>query len=788
MEILSLVKANIKKKKSTCISVLLLTAIVVSLLTAMFSVQKNYETSLEQAYEEADCGEISINIETEKLTDALKESVEQSALVGDVKYTKALMTYGVEVGARSEGNSYFLMELPEYVKLFSEAFDALEEEIPPLSAGEIYLPYGLKSRLSCQVGDSVTLKLLQGKEETFLIKGFVQEAVQGAFNIGWKKVFISKADYDRLYEECKPLEAVGGARVDYTIVCVEQAKDNKFSVMKFQRELNLTTGIVSAATGTLNKEQTINYTTMMPSIIMNIVSVFLVLLYAIVLIVMSHSINTEIEMEYVTLGVLKAQGFTEGKLRLILMLQYLISQLAGIWVGLLIAIPMERGISRLCQSITAILPEQGLSVGMSLLLAMGILLLSLLLVLWKTAKVARISPVRAISGGQAEVYFDSRLNLPISKKALSASLSLRQLTSAGKRYIGTIFIVGILTFSMVTIHLVGNLLSSTEALEAMGLVLPDVAVQSEEHGVLEDWDGWNEVREVVAEHSEIIEENAVYNCYASLNGENLYLEAYENPEGIPGMKKGRAPLYENELIITELTADMLELSIGDEVDVTYGEMKKTCLVSGIYQSGSDSGACFGMSFAGAKELQPNNGWGHRYYLLENREKTAEIEQALTERFGDALMVKGYEEDENPVEGQYGVIVTALKAIIYVFSLVFAFVVVRMVCTRSFLQERTDIGVLKAIGFTSRKLRIGFAFRFAFVALLGSGIGLICSVLLSEKLLGILLSVIGLTNVVFDFSIAAVAVPIAVVTGSFFVFAYLAAKKVKQVEVRELVTE
>lgn len=788
MEIWTLVKANIKKKKSTCISVLLLTAIVVSLLTAMFSVQKNYETSLEQAYEEADCGEISLYIETEKLTDTLKDAVEQSALVENVEYAKALMTYGAEVGERAEGSNYFMMELPEYVKLFSESFDELEEEIPSLSTGEIYLPYGLKSRLACQVGDSITMKLLHEQEESFVIKGFVQEAVQGAFNIGWKKVFICKADYDRIYEQCKPLETEGGAQVDYTTVYVEQAEDSELSVMKFQRELNLETGLISAAMGTLNKEQTLHYTTMMTSIIMNIVSVFLVLLYAIVLIVMSHSISTEIEMEYVTFGVLKSQGFTEGKLRLVLMLQYLISQLAGILVGLLIAIPLERGISGLCQSITAILPERGLSVGMSLLLAMGILLLSVLLVLWKTAKVGRISPVRAISGGQAEVYFESRLNLPISKRALSVSLSLRQLTSAGKRYIGTIFIVGILTFSMVTIHLVGNLLSSTEALEAMGLVIPDVAVQSEEHDVLEDWDGWSEVREIIEKYSVIAEENAVSNFYASLNGENLYVEAYETPEGIPGIKKGRAPLYENELIITELTADMLELSIGDEVDVTYGEAKKTCLVSGIYQSGSDSGACFGMSFAGAKELQPNNGWGHRYYLLENREKTAEIEQALTERFGDALIAKGYEADENPVEGQYGVIVTALKAIIYVFSILFAFVVVRMVCTRSFLQERTDIGVYKAIGFTSRKLRTGFAFRFAFVALLGSGIGLFCSVLFSEKLLGILLSVIGLTNVVFDFSVAAVAVPIAVVIGSFFVFAYLAAKKVKKVEVRELVTE
>ena len=59
---------------------------------------------------------------------------------------------------------------------------------------------------------------------------------------------------------------------------------------------------------------------------------------------------------------------------------------------------------------------------------------------------------------------------------------------------------------------------------------------------------------------------------------------------------------------------------------------------------------------------------------------------------------------------------------------------------------------------------------------------------TEKLLGLLLGAIGLTNVVFDFSVAAVIVPVAAITISFFVFAYLAAKKVKRVEVRELVTE
>ncbi len=81
---------------------------------------------------------------------------------------------------------------------------------------------------------------------------------------------------------------------------------------------------------------------------------------------------------------------------------------------------------------------------------------SALIILLKTRRVTKISPVRAISGGRSEIYFDSRLNAPITSKPLSASLAFRQFTSNKKRYAGTVMIAAILTFFMIPVNLIGD--------------------------------------------------------------------------------------------------------------------------------------------------------------------------------------------------------------------------------------------------------------------------------------------------------------------------------------------
>lgn len=782
MEILTLLKANIRRKKGTFISIMLLTMIIVTIITAVFSVRDNYDRALDNALEYVDTGEIIAYIKTDTLTDELRKSVENSSLVEKVEYFDGIATNGTTIGENYDGNPFFMIEMTDKIQLFNSSADGFEENVPALKSGEIYLPLGLKNKLECNVGDTVILDLIAGNFAEFKLKGFVQEPTCGTMMMGIKHVFISHEDFQKYYDLCKPLETED-MHIDFTIMSIHQAADSDLSPAKLQRQLNVETKIVDYSTFTLNTAQTLNYTTLLPDMLLDIVLVFAILLFVTVLIVMSHSIGTEIEIDYTTLGVLKSQGFTKDKIRAVLMLQYIIAEIVGIILGCIAAIPLERLISGIFRFITAVLPDTGISIFKTMLFTIVILIVSVILIFIKTGKIAKISPVRAISGGREEIYFSSRLNVPISKKLLSASLSLRQFTSAKKRYIGAVFITAILTFCMITINLVGNMFSSRNALSMMGLTIPDIYVHLDKSaGSLDDID------EIIKGYTEIEDENSTIGKYISLNGEQLICIMYENPENINGLLKGREPIYDNEILITEMVADSLDIKMGDEVTVTSSGKDESYIISGIYQSGNDAGMSFAMGFDAAKRLDINTNTSYRYYIIEDKSQANAIADEITEKYSDDAIVNVYDEDADSEMQMYNMIIFILKIVIYVLSIIFAFVVVRMVCSKTFIQEHTDIGIYKALGFTSGKLRLGFAIRFLIIAIIGSAFGTVLSILFSEKILSQLFKLMGLSKVVLEFTAAAILVPIGAISLSFFVFAYLVSRRVRKVAIKELVVE
>ena len=115
---------------------------------------------------------------------------------------------------------------------------------------------------------------------------------------------------------------------------------------------------------------------------------------------------------------------------------------------------------------------------------------------------------------------------------------------------------------------------------------------------------------------------------------------------------------------------------------------------------------------------------------------------------------------------------------------FALIVVIMFCHRMFLQEKTDIGILKAMGRTSIQLRLSFGLRFLLLAVPG----VICSVLLSGKLLTAILKPMGITHLIISLHPASVLFPIGLICVSFFLFAFLVSRGIKKLSVTVLIAE
>ncbi|MCM1561886.1 MAG: FtsX-like permease family protein, partial [Butyrivibrio sp.] len=275
------------------------------------------------------------------------------------------------------------------------------------------------------------------------------------------------------------------------------------------------------------------------------------------------------------------------------------------------------------------------------------------------------------------------------------------------------------------------------------------------------------------------------NSYCSLNGEQLMLMIYGDGKYIPDILEGRAPRYDNEIVVTEIAAESLELEIGDRVTVGRRDKKVEYMITGFNQCMNDVGMNFSMTAPAAEKLYeelPNLFLG---YILEDKAQGENVEEALNKKYGN-LLEAGYE--ENPMDPMIEMGIYAIVAVVYFFSAVFALVVVQMVCSKAFLKERQDIGIYKAMGFTAGTLRLQFSFRFMFVAAVGAVFGCGAALLFGKNMLGMILRQVGISSLEVGVTLSAIFVPAVVICVYFFFFTLFSSRKIKRVEVKELITE
>lgn len=783
MDIVTIIKANIRYKKGSFVSIILLMTIIAMALTAILSVWDNIYNGLIYAQERADISNVVCMVGRDILKDELISEVENHSIVKAVKTEEAIAAWKVRYGEIDYSNPVYVRELPSGYRIFNVQGTGFKEEEPDLKKGEIYISQGMKTNFSCKTGETLTI-FTQADSYDFKIKGIIEDPEIGASVIGWKNIFICHEDFKRMYGDLDRSVKQASEEISsfITLVSIYKEDNCKLTDGKFARQVNLDTGIADMSFGAITKEMIVKYTCLFPQIICMILTVFVILLSAAVVVVMCHSVSTGIEMEYITFGVMKSQGFSTNKMRAVLVIQYLMAEFAGAVLGTLGAVPLCGALGNLFQPITGIIPRKGVSIEKSGGILLIVFLISMLCVMAITRKIARISPVRAIAGVKKEIYFDSRIKAAVNKKLLSASLAFRQFTSNKRQYAGVIAIVAILVYFMNAMMVLVNVITATSAWEAMGISYSDLDIELKE-AVSES--KIQEIEEVIGHKSNF--QTAYKSCgnfYMSVNGEQMMACIYSGQESIKAVSEGRNVRYDNEIVMTEIAADNLGLRIGDKVSIGYRDRKETYIISGFNQFMNDAGVNFSMTKSAASRLSSVR-LSYLGYILQDKSQGRVIERLLNEQYGEILTASF---DETSMDDDYQLAIHAMTLIVYTFSVIFAMVVVHMVCSKAFLKERRDIGIYKALGFTSGRLRLQFALRFFIAAMLGAVAGSIFAAVFAGKMLSSILRLVGISSFQVTFHVTTFAVPIVLASGCFFLFAFLSSRKIKKVEVRELITE
>lgn len=789
MEILTLLRANIKRRKGSFISTVLLCILILSCLWAFSSLYMNYEKGVVKAMDEADLGEILVLIKDSELTEELKDKLSKDENVDHITVYPSFFysSKRVRVGQYEDGNGHAFIPMRDELKLMSSDLKAHVTDVPELQAGEIYLPLGLKTKFHCNVGDIYEVEL--GDEKVNLtIKGFVEEPAIGAETIGWKQVFISQTDYEKYMEKSKSLQKV---KEEYTVlvdlIYVYPKEGCTLSGDDFRDAVNKNTGLLDKAKGSITREESKLYTTMMEQIVGGIMMAFSMILFVVVLIVITNSISNDIAYDYTNIGILKSQGFGSNKIRIIFSLGYLVAELMAAALAFIPARVLLGIISSVFISSTGILPKVRLSLFMCLLILASILAISVVVLIFSTKKISTISPMRAISGNKGDVHFSERGMVEVYGKGLLVRLAYRQISSGKKRYIGIMLIVMILVFFRMTAGETSNMLSSRTCWDAMGMDYSDVGVS-----VHSGYEG--DIEELYADIIADTENYGGYerlmqvkNLYGTADGTQMLLVVKAYPEYITAVSKGRVPKYDNEILLTEKSAKVLEKNVGDMISITYGDNTEEFMVCGIGQEMLDAGKCIIISKAGMEKIVGEKvRFSVLNILMKDETKGKEFVDFLNEKYKD--VIKADYTDLSEAMTGYEDVVEVLKYVINGFTIIFSIFVVLLACGKAFRQERRDIGIYKAMGMSTRVIRLSFALRYTLVAVMGCVLGMVMSVLLSEKCMELALSSIGLSRVKLAFLPGNFLSTIFLTGIVFFIFAYFASGKVKSVDVRELIQE
>lgn len=787
MKYLTFIKANIKSQRGSFAGILVLMFFITVFLCAVLSIWQNttaYETERLDRVGYGDLTWWTVRIPDEDSLIGQIEAVSDVESVQSQPFINFNEYYDEKSGKMDQAPGTLIalaMEDERYdYRFYNNELTGVVEEPEPLAEGEIYVSPAFSFLYDIQVDDTLVIEITGAEDAVHCrIKGYFEDPIGGSAMMGMKNILMNGGQLQKLTDR---MDAAGEEAKGFagSLIYVYQKPDSVLSTGELQGILNEQTKLTSVCAYSYSKTTILGFMLILQNIFTGFLLVFVLVLLMVAMIIIGHSIGSSIEQDYIDMGILKAIGFTQADLRIVQILQYLAAILCGMLPGIWVSMLLVKGINRLTVTATGLIIPADMPVGSSMLTLLVILVLLLLFIYLKTAKIGRITPIRAIRGGADDIYFKSRLAGPIHKKGLSFWMALRQLVSCKKQYVSVCLIAAVLVFFLSLTKRVDSWVGEDGKglMAAFGSTRYDIGVMYENRALQA------EVEDLIDTRAGILE---VYE-FKILRGYVNQIEYLMNVNASPeyfNIVEGRTCIYENEVVVTESVAKELNVRIGDTVRIGGLGEEQEFLISGFYQCANDMGANFGISRKGMERLSKEALTYYFYYILEEPSAVADLSRFLADKYQDKLRV-----DENTWSGldSISTSMSALTVFMYGVTVIFILVAVVLTSGKILYQEQRDLGIYQSVGLRAGRLRFAFALRFGLVAAAGSVSGILLSTFLTDPMVGAMLQICGISQFTSRLDGLEMLHPALIVCGMFLGFAYAAAGKIRRVSIERLIVE
>ena len=773
---LNILKKDLKRKK--VMNIILLLFIILATMFVASSVNNiiNVTTALDDYFEMANMPDYFLSVLNKNSSVDIDEAMNSASAVDDYATEKVLCltdenfvfededmaNKGTPIIQSDMKLNYFL---PDGSKL-----ETVEQ-------GKAYVTESKANAAGLDVGDKFTIEL-NGLSREFVIEDKIKDALCGGSGIGLCRYIISKEDFDYFYSTDNTGDLYGASWIYVYSSDMESAKKQIKPILDesvLQANRTLMIGVY-----------------VFDMIIVGILLVVSVILILIAFVVLRFTITFTLSEEFREIGVMKAIGIGNFKIRRLYLVKYLGLSIIGAAIGLIFSFPFGKMLMDF-SSQTIIVGNKN-TVITNILCAVLVVVVVLLFSYGCTKKVKKMTPIDAIRNGQTGDRFRKKSLMSLSKSKLSTApfLAINDIVSSPRRY----SIISLTFFLCLSLMLILSTtvftMNSGSLSTTFGWADCDMYIDSKMKREFMVEDGREILEKHLAEMEKTLEENDLPGkCYkevcfslpVSFDGNESNIFTYQGVGTTMDMYEytaGTAPQDTDEIAITRIAAELIGANIGDTITIKTVDGDKEYIIAAFFQGMNNAGVGLRLHTDEYINYTQSNGSLDTQIMFDDNPDNKEIENRKEE------IERIFPEYENvttcaqEVKKMLQVVDTldAVKSLMTILAIVIS-ALVTVLMERSFIaKEKGEIALMKAVGTRNGKIYAYHALRFTFVGIIAVILGLTFSMPLTHlcidpifKMMGMELAVDYGINALEMFIIFPIVIIVTTTLSAFFTVLY-----------------
>lgn len=748
---LNILKKDLKRKKSMNIVLLLFIILATMFVSSGLNNVVTVMNGTDYYLDKAEIGDYAIITMGKSSVGNISPVLDNTDSVKGYKIEQCIFGSGDSVkkadGSAVETKNTALFQSITDTKL--NIFDVNNEKIHDVQKGEVIICGKFIQNNGFQIGDSIVITL-GDTTRTLKIAGKGKDAFLGSDFMGNTRFMLSEEDYEAFLSD-ELVSTYFRGEVAY----IQTDNSEKLS------------SVISEIPGVAFDGQR---STLETCYVMEMIVAFIVLILSICLIIVSFvvlrfSIGFTIEEEYREIGVMKAIGIKSRKIRGLYNVKYLLMATVGGVIGFFAGIPFGKMLI-MSVSENMVLGNDG-GVLINLVSTIATIVIIVLFAYSCSGKVKKLTPIDAIRSGQTGERYKKKSFLRLSKAPLRPNLfmAINDILSAPKRFFTVIVSFFFCTLFVLLLVNTTNTMKSDKLISFFGtksdLYITDVDC-SMDFMKLPDKESiageFNKMSEELKENGMPCkistdiqykykvtskDNKCLLTCSQSLN---IGAEEYEYFEGT-------APKLINEIAITPQISEKLNAKIGDTVTIDFGTEKIDCIVTGYFQSMNQLGELIRLSDAAPTSMEYVSSILQFHIDFTDNPSESEIEtrkERIKELYNNEQIFNATEYCVDCVS-----VVPTLEAVQYLLLMITIIVVilVTILVERSFISdERSQIAILKAIGFKTSDIVKWHSARFGIAALIAAILAAALSIPMTKLCITPVFGIMGAVNVDYNIDI------------------------------------